>query len=409
MASIQKVFSKRTGEHTGYRLRCCLGRDNDGRQVFETCTISKPEGLTPKKEEKEIMRLSLEWEKKVHDVYNSSKCIRKAVDKNKITYSDFVNGHWFPDCIDNGSLSRNTVESYRYTARYSLEYFGSRKRLSSIDAEEVKRFVNYMRNEHMQNGHCYSDTTIRAGYTTLNTILNYAKRMQYIPINPCDYLTQRDKPKKKKQSISFLTAEQAVRWQDNLENESLFQKCLCMVLLYTGIRRGECAGLQWGDIDKDNLVLHICRNVTMDPESDTKLHVGPTKTGEDRYVPLDFIYPILEEHKQEQERKYGCSLLPNAYIFCKEGDPYTPVYVTSITRWVTSYSRKNGLNASPHDMRHTAATLATKCGASMKQVQTLLGHADPATTMRYYSGVDKEMEHETVKSIKRAIDNARKE
>ena len=103
MASIQKVFSKRTGEHTGYRLRCCLGRDNDGRQVFETCTISKPEGLTPKKEEKEIMRLSLEWEKKVHDVYNSSKCIRKAVDKNKITYSDFVNGHWFPDCIDNGS------------------------------------------------------------------------------------------------------------------------------------------------------------------------------------------------------------------------------------------------------------------------------------------------------------------
>ncbi len=37
----------------------------------------------------------------------------------------------------------------------------------------------------------------------------------------------------------------------------------------------------------------------------------------------------------------------------------------------------------PHDLRHACATLALDAGASLRDVQTLLGHADPRTTNRY--------------------------
>ncbi len=36
-----------------------------------------------------------------------------------------------------------------------------------------------------------------------------------------------------------------------------------------------------------------------------------------------------------------------------------------------------------HSLRHTAGTLALRTGADLRQVQDLLGHADPRTTSIY--------------------------
>ncbi|WP_157412054.1 tyrosine-type recombinase/integrase [Agreia sp. Leaf283] len=39
----------------------------------------------------------------------------------------------------------------------------------------------------------------------------------------------------------------------------------------------------------------------------------------------------------------------------------------------------------PHDLRHTAASLAIFAGANVKAVQRMLGHASAATTLDVYS------------------------
>ncbi|WP_448642919.1 tyrosine-type recombinase/integrase [Geodermatophilus sp. URMC 63] len=40
----------------------------------------------------------------------------------------------------------------------------------------------------------------------------------------------------------------------------------------------------------------------------------------------------------------------------------------------------------PHELRHTAASLAVSAGANVKAVQRLLGHASAAMTLDVYSG-----------------------
>jgi integrase/recombinase XerD len=42
-----------------------------------------------------------------------------------------------------------------------------------------------------------------------------------------------------------------------------------------------------------------------------------------------------------------------------------------------------GRTLSAHSLRHTAGTLALRAGADLRQVQDLLGHADPRTTAIY--------------------------
>ena len=41
----------------------------------------------------------------------------------------------------------------------------------------------------------------------------------------------------------------------------------------------------------------------------------------------------------------------------------------------------------PHDLRHTAASLAIKAGANVKAVQQMLGHASAAMTLDVYAGL----------------------
>jgi len=49
----------------------------------------------------------------------------------------------------------------------------------------------------------------------------------------------------------------------------------------------------------------------------------------------------------------------------------------------------------PHDLRDTAATLASAAGATVKEVSVMLGHANPAVTLRVYTGVLNSMSEQT--------------
>jgi integrase len=51
-------------------------------------------------------------------------------------------------------------------------------------------------------------------------------------------------------------------------------------------------------------------------------------------------------------------------------------------------AREAGLTGlTPHDLRHTAASLAVSSGANVKAVQRLLGHASAAMTLDVYASL----------------------
>jgi site-specific recombinase XerD len=49
----------------------------------------------------------------------------------------------------------------------------------------------------------------------------------------------------------------------------------------------------------------------------------------------------------------------------------------------------NGLpDMSPHDLRHSCATLLLSSGADVKSVQEILGHTNASTTLNFYVKAD---------------------
>lgn len=246
---------------------------------------------------------------------------------------------------------------------------------------------------------------IKHHFSTLRNILEYARRFHYIERNPCQDLSQKEKPHRDPKKVDFLNVDKATEFIRCLETESLFWRAYENVLITCGLRRGECTGLQWRDIDADKLTLTIERNVTVDRNSPEKYQIGTTKTGETRTVPISLrVYNLLTQLKHEREELLQMKLMPTTFIFSRLSDVRKPIYPTEPTRWQRKFVKRHGLpDVSPHDLRHTAATLALESGADLKQVQQLLGHRDASTTMQFYTGVTEEAQRRTVEGIENLI------
>ena len=177
------------------------------------------------------------------------------------------------------------------------------------------------------------------------------------------------------------------------------------MLITCGLGRGEVIGLQWGDIDPAKMTLTVSRNITIDSSSPEKYAVGTPKSGESRTVPLPrHAYALLQQLKREQEERYQAKILPRAYIFSRAENPYKPIYPTEPTRWQSKFVKRHGLkNVSPHDLRHTAASLAIESGASVKEIQGLLGHKDPSVTLKFYAGLTEKAKQRTILGIEGMI------
>lgn len=224
--------------------------------------------------------------------------------------------------------------------------------------------------------------TLKSIYSTLKMIFKSAYESEYITKNPMELIPP---PKVPKNEINALTEQELNVLIEALSNTSEENNCMLRLFITTGIRRGECAGLKWEDIDFEKNQLQIKRNVTR--STGNGVVIGTPKTHESiRDIPFSFnTSEALVEHKQKQQLKFPGKDLHSAYIFSSKDDPYQPCEPTSITRKVKNFLTKNGLPShSPHDLRHTFASLICDNSGDIKSLQNLLGHTDFATTYNLY-------------------------
>jgi integrase/recombinase XerD len=145
---------------------------------------------------------------------------------------------------------------------------------------------------------------------------------------------------------------------------------LLMLLLRTGIRRAEAAGLTLADVQMEQ-GHHIA---VIQHGKGNKRRVAKLPVDVHRAI-SDYIEAIgLKGDKQ------------NLFITFRKGDhPQTkPISGLDIQLLVEKYAKEAGIGKlTPHGLRASFVTLALEGGAKLEQVQYAAGHADPRTTERY--------------------------
>jgi integrase len=181
-------------------------------------------------------------------------------------------------------------------------------------------------------------------------------------------------PKRIEREMLFLDAAQVEQLADAIGEH---YRVLVYFLAYTGLRFGEAVALRVRRLD---LLRGRCEVVESATEVGSQLVWGPTKTDERRTVPLPrFLAEQLGEHL------VGRPADPDALVFtAPQGGPLRERKF--LHGQLKPAARRAGLPESlrAHDLRHTAASLLIRQGASVKAVQRTLGHKSAVMTLDRY-------------------------
>ncbi len=394
MANIKEY--KKDGKVVSYYFSAYLGKNKDGKQERRYITWEVPNGLSAARARKAAERAAAAWEKDVKAQFQKKGTQELPLLTQSDDFMGFVNDVWLPLQVRGNNRKPTTISFYESAVKILEKYFEG-KTLQEIDSLDIQKYLVYLRNEYpSKHGRGLTPKSVHHQYNTLNLIFNYAEDQERIAKNP---MRKVQSPKKEKKQVEALTEEQAKQFFVLLDLCELEFQCMMKLLLTCGVRRGELAGFQWRDINHKEMTISVKRNVSYTPKSGVV--VGTPKTSNSlRTIPLiPSMLSLLEELERQAAAAHPNVDIREAFIFPSKNSLFEARTPNAITRTLNRFMARNKMPMlSPHDLRHSCATLLLASGADIKSVQEILGHADASTTLNFYVKSDiKQMREATNK------------
>lgn len=442
MASIKKIQG---AKGASYKITVTTGRDSTGKQIrhYKTWTPDRP--MTAKQAEKEARQIAAEFERQIevgfsaddkqtfeqYALYVLDVKKQEGVSLGTINlYERMLRTRVFPEI---GFMRLRDIKPQRLTALYrdlgkpgktrrgmyaapKPAFFAKvkesplnkkqlagemgvnydtfwkltkkeGKRITFDIAEQICKYFNepFSKLFSSEGG----DITLSASYIrdihrTISTIFTQAEKEMILQYNPAKRATI---PADTDTEPKYFQPQEIRKILDALETEPIMWRALVNLMIVTGCRRGEIAGLRWEKIDFASGQILVDCSLKVN-EKTKEVYEGTTKTKNKRYIniPAETV-SMLKKYRvwQIEERlKMGEDWVDSGYVFTyRNGEKMNP---QNIYTWVSRFSKRHGLpHINPHAFRHTAASILISEGTDIVTVSKLLGHSNPTTTATVYA------------------------
>lgn len=350
-----------------FQIVVSLGLDANGKKIRKTTTYKPPENTTPKKAEKLAQQFAMEYERKCRGLSSLSENMR---------FSELAD--WYIENYAKNKLKPITAYTYEGQIRnHLLPELGNIK-LKDFTPAKITAFFKTR---------TYQPATCRKVYVILQSVFARAVEQGFIRETPCTKAVILPKAEVSKEKKPFLDENQARDLLKMVDENTQFNRII-KVLLFTGMRSGECLALRWQDIDFANKTIHIENTLT---DVGGKHWLQPPKTAtSNRYIGLsDILSDIFIEqrkHNEEKIKKIGELYQHPEMVFATEGGNY--VDRSRLNTQFRKFVRGTDFDfITLHSLRHCNATLLINNGIDLKIVSELLGHSDVSTTANVYADV----------------------
>lgn len=252
-----------------------------------------------------------------------------------------------------------------------------------------------------------SEKTVREHHRLISTVLAQAEKEMLVQYNAAEKVVNKPKAEQGK-DVNYFEPADIERIRVCLESAPLKWRVITHLLLVTGCRRGEIAGLKWSAVDLRGAQLHIRNNLLYSKA--LGVYEDTTKTASSERtvkLPAETVQLLYEYRKYWERLRYECGngwndfLIMNdgkgaerpqraEYLFVREDGERIgyPIHPDSITDWLNKFSERNGLpHINPHAFRHTLASVLCLNGVDMTTISKWLGHKSVTTTMNIYEHI----------------------
>ena len=359
-----------------YHYKDCLGNERVISSYRLEATDQLPKG---KKSSKSLREKEAEINAQIENNID--------IDGAKLTLLEVVD-RYLNSLYNRKKLSHNTKVGYNVTVNTLKNYKLGHMEIGKIRPEHCEEWLADMKKK-------YKGSSIQPQISLLKRTFEYAIDYDYIAKNPFRRITTDKSDSKKMEAICVEDMNRFLEFCSNDKNSSHCYDML-YVLFWTGLRVSELCGLTLNNIDMDN------RMITVDKQLQCINHthvVLPTKTTNgERIIPMtDGVHDCFDR------------IIKNRYIkgdiepvcYDEKGNAYEGfVFLATRSRktivrshveeylqnCIKRFNIKNPDNQirkfEPHICRHTFATNMQYLPP--KTLQYILGHGNISTTMNNY-------------------------
>lgn len=252
-------------------------------------------------------------------------------------------------------LRPQTVETYRKILWAFADSAGPALPVGAVKRSHVERFL-----EHGE----VSVSLVRNRLGTVRGFFAYAREHRWCRRNPCDGI----KPPKVRRPVprSLPVADVAATLAESPDARG---RMAIVLMVQLGLRRGEVAELERGDVDLARGLLTV-------------------RSGKGGYSGR--VLPIPAEAREAVEAYLAEHPGSAGPLLRSYRDPGRPISANYLGNLITDWMRAAGVRESSHSLRHTCASDLLDGGANVRRVQAVLGHASMQSTQRYLRWVEGE-------------------
>lgn len=244
-------------------------------------------------------------------------------------------------------LARDTLYGYQL----DLEQFARHcpKAVALITTNDIRSFLAACDKVMM--------STIAKKLSTIKSFFGWLIREEILLRDPSIRIKSPKLPKRLKSSLTIeeleLVREHCI---------TLRERALIEIMYSTGCRLSEVAGMKISGIDQQDFSMSV---------------IG--KGDKERVVYISFK-AMFHLKKYLNTRKDQCD-----YIFATSRRPIRQMSNAAIAKEINNIEQRAKLKKplTPHILRHTFAQLATDAGIELSDLQQLMGHSSPSTTLTY--------------------------
>lgn len=314
--------------------------------------------------------------------------LRRQVDAGKVatsrtpTLSELMT-RWFETVLSR-EVARSTYDNYNTIVKYHVLPALGRRKVTDITVADVDRLLALKLRAGL------SASTVHRVRALISQCLDQGVRWGDVPTNVARLSRP---PKMVRPEGRTLTRDQAQQLLETLKEHR--HESLYLLMLSTGMRRGEALGLRWEDLDDENGVVRIKRNLKREGG---RIVTADTKTLKSRRA-VNVPTPVLEAlHKNRElqgveKADLGDAWVESGFIFTTSIG--TPVDPRNLYREFSQICEKAGLGHwHPHELRHSAASLMLASGVKLQVVSEVLGHSSIRMTADVYGHIlDPDRQH----------------
>ena len=214
------------------------------------------------------------------------------------------------------------------------------------------------------------------------SIMEFGKENRWCTENPVEKVPLEKTPKKSIAVFPKAAIKEILKYAETAD----FGPAI-LILLYTGLRRGELLALQWTNVDLKARTIRVCMAVQR--VKGGEIVNNTTKGKRERSVPIaDELIPALKKLQRQK----------SLFVLSENGERL------SIGQFTGRYKKffdgiPNVEYKSAHKCRHSFATYLLRNGGNLNALREMLGHADLSTT-QIYLDVDVDELRDNVKKLK---------